>query len=103
MDKEIRSGCNKTSINIIVSFQVTVSTQTGHESPDMAFNAEKMTMDKHCYECKVRYRDPKPQDLVMYLHAWKYKVSAAHTRTDLLFTVPATQRQSTGLLGAAPD
>lgn len=34
-----------------------------------------MTTDKHCYECKVRYKDPKPQDLVMYLHAWKYKVS----------------------------
>lgn len=33
-----------------------------------------MTVDKHCYECKVRYRDPKPQDLVMYLHAWKYQV-----------------------------
>ncbi|XP_037814086.1 RNA pseudouridylate synthase domain-containing protein 2-like isoform X4 [Lucilia sericata] len=53
--------------------KVTVATQTGHESPDMAFNAEKMTSDKHCYECKVRYRDPKPKDLVMYLHAWKYK------------------------------
>lgn len=56
-----------------------MSTQTGHESPDMAFNAEKMTVDKHCYECKVRYRDPKPQDLVMYLHAWKYKVSVCIT------------------------
>lgn len=54
---------------------MTVSTQTGHESPDMAFSGDKMTVDKHCYECKVRYRDPKPQDLVMYLHAWKYKVS----------------------------
>ena len=27
------------------------------------------------YECKVRYRDPKAKDLVMYLHAWRYKVS----------------------------
>ncbi|XP_046802033.1 RNA pseudouridylate synthase domain-containing protein 2-like isoform X3 [Lucilia cuprina] len=57
-----------------IKVEVTVATQTGHESPDMAFNAEKMTSDKHCYECKVRYRDPKPKDLVMYLHAWKYKV-----------------------------
>lgn len=54
--------------------QVTVATQTGHECPDLTFNQEKMTVDKHCYECKVRYRDPKPQDLVMYLHAWKYEV-----------------------------
>lgn len=55
--------------------QVTVATQTGHESPDLLYNLDKMTNDKHCYECKVRYRDPKPQDLVMYLHAWKYRVS----------------------------
>lgn len=55
--------------------QVTVATQTGHESPDLLYNLDKMTNDKHCYECKVRYRDPKPQDLVMYLHAWKYSVS----------------------------
>lgn len=57
------------------SFQVTVATQTGHDSPDFAFNPDKMTTDKYCYECKVRYRDPKPQDLVMYLHAWKYQVN----------------------------
>ncbi|XP_055644221.1 pseudouridylate synthase RPUSD2-like isoform X1 [Toxorhynchites rutilus septentrionalis] len=55
------------------SQKVTVATQTGHESPDLPFDPDKMTTDKHCYECKVRYRDPKPQDLVMYLHAWKYK------------------------------
>lgn len=55
--------------------KVTVATQTGHESPDLSYNLDKMTTDKHCYECKVRYRDPKPQDLVMYLHAWKYRVS----------------------------
>lgn len=58
-----------------VDTKVTVATQTGHEAPDFSFNPDKMTVDKHCYECKVRYRDPKPQDLVMYLHAWKYRVS----------------------------
>lgn len=58
-----------------VDAKVTVATQTGHEAPDFSFNPDKMTVDKHCYECKVRYRDPKPQDLVMYLHAWKYRVS----------------------------
>ncbi|KAL9874359.1 rluA pseudouridine synthase 1 isoform 2-T7 [Glossina fuscipes fuscipes] len=63
--------------------KVTVATQTGHESPDMAFNAEKMTTDKHCYECKVRYRDPKPKDLVMYLHAWTYKGPAWEYETEL--------------------
>ena len=38
--------------------------------------SEKMTWDPHCYECKVRYRDPKAKDLVMYLHAWRYKVNS---------------------------
>lgn len=58
-----------------IEAKVTVATQTGHEVPDFLFNPDKMTVDKHCYECKVRYRDPKAQDLVMYLHAWKYRVS----------------------------
>ncbi|XP_052129477.1 pseudouridylate synthase RPUSD2-like isoform X1 [Frankliniella occidentalis] len=53
--------------------KVTVATQTGHESPDLAFQQDKMTHDPHCYECKVRYRDPKPRDLIMYLHAWKFR------------------------------
>lgn len=55
--------------------KVTVATQTGHEGPDLSFHADKMTTDHHCYECKVRYRDPKPRDLVMYLHAWRYEVA----------------------------
>lgn len=67
--------------------QVTVATQTGHESPDLAFNPEKMTTDRHCYECKVRYKDPKPQDLVMYLHAWKYKVSLERKKERIEKTV----------------
>ncbi|XP_023340108.1 RNA pseudouridylate synthase domain-containing protein 2 isoform X2 [Eurytemora carolleeae] len=37
------------------------------------YSPDKMTWDPNCYECKVRYRDPKAKDLVMYLHAWTYK------------------------------
>eukprot|EP00095_Tigriopus_kingsejongensis_P006178 snap_masked-scaffold191_size271209-processed-gene-0.7 protein:Tk06178 transcript:snap_masked-scaffold191_size271209-processed-gene-0.7-mRNA-1 annotation:"AGAP009693-PA" len=29
------------------------------------YQPEKMTWDPNCYECKVKYRDPKPKDLVM--------------------------------------
>ncbi|XP_075151835.1 pseudouridylate synthase RPUSD2-like isoform X2 [Haematobia irritans] len=54
--------------------KATVATQTDQETADLVFNPEKLAIDKHCYECKVRYRDPKAEDLVMYLHAWKYKV-----------------------------
>ncbi|KYN19833.1 RNA pseudouridylate synthase domain-containing protein 2 [Trachymyrmex zeteki] len=41
-------------------------------TPDSTFANDKVTVDPHCYECKVKYRDPKPSDLVMYLHAWRY-------------------------------
>ena len=43
-----------------------------------------MTWDPHCYECKVRYRDPKPKDLVMYLHAWRYKVGTWELYIEVL-------------------
>ena len=43
-----------------------------------------MTWDPNCYECKVRYRDPKAKDLVMYLHAWRYKVLLKHNVANLL-------------------
>lgn len=55
-----------------------VSTQTGQDVPDMDFDAEKLTHDPHCYECRVKFRDPKPKDLIMYLHAWKYSVSICY-------------------------
>ncbi|XP_034942240.1 RNA pseudouridylate synthase domain-containing protein 2-like isoform X2 [Chelonus insularis] len=54
------------------TLKVTVGTQTGSEPPDTTFTNNKVTVDPHCYECKVKYRDPKPSDLVMYLHAWRY-------------------------------
>ena len=41
---------------------------------DSSYNSDKVTFDEHCYECKVRFRDPKPKDLMMFLHAWRYKV-----------------------------
>ncbi|BFF94974.1 RNA pseudouridylate synthase domain-containing protein 2 [Drosophila madeirensis] len=40
---------------------------------DVGIKLNKITTDAHCYECKVHYRDPKSKDLIMYLHAWKYK------------------------------
>lgn len=65
-------GTNKKMLSPATS-KVTVATQTGQD--DLSFCSEKMTLDENCYECKVKYRDPKPKDLIMYLHAWKYKVS----------------------------
>ncbi|XP_050528832.1 pseudouridylate synthase RPUSD2-like [Daktulosphaira vitifoliae] len=48
------------------------STQTEQDVLDKEYDSEKITYDPHCYECRVKFRDPKPKDLVMYLHAWKY-------------------------------
>jgi hypothetical protein len=52
----------------------TIATQTGIEEADERFDVKKLTFDSHCYECKVKYRDPSPKDLVMFLHAYTYTV-----------------------------
>lgn len=49
-----------------------VATQTSYEVPNNHFDASKITTDENCVECRMNYRDPKPKDLVMYLHALKY-------------------------------
>ena len=52
----------------------TIATQTGIEDADELFDHKKLSYDAHCYECKVKYRDPSPKDLVMFLHAYTYTV-----------------------------
>lgn len=49
-----------------------VTTQTGLDLPDSKFDKNKFSVDPYCQECKFHYKDPKPKDLVMYLHAYKY-------------------------------
>ena len=46
----------------------------GSESHDEEAEDGKTKGDANCYECKVKYRDPTPKDLVMYLHALRYQV-----------------------------
>ncbi|CAL4062719.1 unnamed protein product [Meganyctiphanes norvegica] len=58
-------------------------TAAGELSKEYTYQASLMTVDHHCYECKVRYRDPKPRDLVMYLHALKYSGPGWHFETKL--------------------
>ena len=48
--------------------------QVDEPADSSSYNGAKLTHDEHCYECKVRFRDPKPKDLMMFLHAWRYKV-----------------------------
>ncbi|XP_034841058.2 pseudouridylate synthase RPUSD2-like isoform X3 [Maniola hyperantus] len=83
------------------SDKVTVATQTGCSPASRApasggatggaaaatnagcSSGDALTPDPHCYECRVRYRDPRPRDLVMYLHAWKYKGPGWEYETEL--------------------
>ena len=60
--------------------KVTIATQTGIEEADKRFDISKLSTDHHCYECKVKYRDPRPKDLVMFLHAWVYRNSKSYSR-----------------------
>lgn len=59
----------------IVTFLLYVFFSFLETAVDSSYNSDKVTFDEHCYECKVRFRDPKPKDLMMFLHAWRYKVS----------------------------
>ncbi|KAF2351083.1 hypothetical protein FHG87_018161 [Trinorchestia longiramus] len=54
-----------------------------HNRFDYSFKPHLKTVDKNCYECKVRYRDPKPKDLVMFLHALKYSGPGWHFETKM--------------------
>lgn len=76
------------------SDKVTVATQTGCTpaassqaaglaSSSAGGSTDALSSDPHCYECRVRYRDPRPRDLVMYLHAWKYKGPGWEYETEL--------------------
>ncbi|XP_075991938.1 pseudouridylate synthase RPUSD2-like isoform X3 [Anticarsia gemmatalis] len=80
------------------SDKVTVATQTGctpaatsmasgsasgSSSGSTSGSTDALASDPHCYECRVRYRDPRPRDLVMYLHAWKYKGPGWEYETEL--------------------
>lgn len=68
---------NSGSINANISCTSGDTTSSANSSSavgPLVFRSDMMTYDPHCYECKVRYRDPKPKDLVMYLHALTYQV-----------------------------
>ncbi|WAR12386.1 RUSD2-like protein [Mya arenaria] len=45
-----------------------------HEKPARpVFERRKLTVDRHCDMCRKLYMDPKPQDLILFLHAVRYK------------------------------
>ncbi|XP_041978777.1 RNA pseudouridylate synthase domain-containing protein 2-like isoform X1 [Aricia agestis] len=77
-----QTGC--TPATIVPSGSNTAPAATVGQSPAANIaGVEAITPDPHCYECRVRYRDPRPRDLVMYLHAWKYKGPGWEYETEL--------------------
>lgn len=58
-------------------------TQTGMDGPDPRFDRAKASVDPDCPECRYRYKDPEPKDLVMYLHAYEYSGPGWTYRTPL--------------------
>ncbi len=52
------------------------ATSTASRPENSTFDPAKLTYDEECCECKTSYVDPKPENLVMFLHAYKYKVSS---------------------------
>ncbi len=47
-------------------------------------NAVKTYIKEHCFECLNRFREPSPDELVMFLHALQYKISDLATFTSSL-------------------
>jgi len=67
------SSCNDSSKEKTAGEANDSSTKVEEDQPgDSTYDSDKLTCDEHCYECKVRFRDPKPRDLMMFLHAWRY-------------------------------
>ena len=66
----------KVTDGVIKDAQSTVSAPSNQQGVDLEkFVPSKLSVDEHCQECKVKYKDPKPKDLVMFLHAYTYSVS----------------------------
>ena len=60
------------------------SSNSSHsKNSDSGFDSTKLSVDPHCQECKVNFRDPKPKDLVMFLHAWTYSGHNWQYHTEL--------------------
>jgi hypothetical protein len=96
---ESRDACGDASLRP----NTTIATQTevkgvGEEEEEEDDDIErldesKISVDKHCYECKVKYRDPTAKDLVMFLHAWAYSVNKLIFELFIMFVCNCEYRQ----------
>lgn len=72
-----RPKFNSDSLRPNSSVATTSGSDAMHEPNDAVtseLDPSKLTTDENCRECKLKYQDPRPENLVMYLHAFRYKV-----------------------------
>jgi len=85
--------CDKTRADVCVDSEgqkldqvdaiTSLSTQDGHAAKleDLStallptFDSSRMTFDSECEDCQLSHRNPRPDELVIYLHAYCYQVS----------------------------
>ncbi|PVD20891.1 hypothetical protein C0Q70_19054 [Pomacea canaliculata] len=74
--EETREKSQLENISVLVS-ESNVDKSTEEEKANKAarsgFDAARWVPDSGCRSCRLKYVDPKPSDLVMYLHALKYQ------------------------------
>ncbi|KAK3581085.1 hypothetical protein CHS0354_033873 [Potamilus streckersoni] len=64
---------NVTDEKLEVHVNVCQSDKHGHHINRNGFDWSKWIPDEHCQDCQMLFVDPEPKDLIMYLHALKYK------------------------------
>lgn len=72
---EVNDGCTDTKLNITPhqESQSTVSNRPDGNQTDCTEKTPASTRDSLCSECKLVRPDPTEKDLIMYLHALRYK------------------------------
>lgn len=60
-----------------------IETPDGNFSPKISterrgLERKKMTVHRHCMVCRSQYADPLPKELIIYLHAVRYKVRTVY-------------------------
>ena len=91
-EKELPSGLGICSNPASITEDTTSNssrTQNVTSGEQPSFDPSKMTFDNSCITCQQKFRDPLPEELVMFLHAYSYQVSGMTGSTEV-FTVRST-------------
>jgi hypothetical protein len=75
-DVESLNTCNESNLDSEYSLNKSADTkeETTKSILRPGFDSKLLQIDDECFECKQTFRDPERSDLIMYLHAYSYKV-----------------------------